>query len=371
MDEMMRELYDYYFPENEEVYKIFKDKKLKCFPYANKFDGGIYKAAIFAGLDAIKFSMMKDWHLQNVKRLSRKKSNMKFKTFSKIKIGRDYIVLPKIGKIKVFEKDYLPTSEIFEEVSLTHDGNDWYVVVFSREDNPQTLTWRGVDNLQILKNYSSDSISCIDSRNNIITVNGEEILDVTYSSRYLKVEKRLKGLNKKLVRQTKSANQSLAPSRHKNIAKTKLKASKLMVRLENIKKDYFKKTAHNIVERQKATNKPIVACVLDSSSISRTRNNFSTRKQKRSGTGHFFNVLQRKFESSGARVLHLSSDEFKTTLGSRGSQVCGEVVSPTLGTKAVLCEAEITYGKEQMNLKNGVSETKVATEDNNTKKSKV
>jgi len=348
-----------YFFEKEEMYKMVKKVKLGYFPYANNFDGGILKSAVYNAVEAFVLSMKKDWHMQNIKHLSRKKSNMKFRTMSKVKITSSYIVLPKIGKIKLYEKGYLPTSGIFEEVSIVHDGNDWFAVVSVKDDNPRSLAWRGLNTYEKLVNtFNNEDITLLDNNKEKLVVNGEEIEDVTCSKRYLKVEKKYKLLKKKLIRQTKNNQKadtrtvSYVPVTTRNKIKTRKELAKVSTRLENIKRDFFKKTAHAIVKKQMAITKPHALCVLDPLSLSQNRGYLRTRHQKRAGTGHFYNVLKRKFEYNGAEVYYLSYPEYQATLGSRGCKACGDTnESHSSVQKLVSMKQELPFGKEQMDIK--------------------
>ena len=225
--------------------------------------------------------------------LARKTDGMRFSS-SSVKIFYDHIKIPKIGKIGLYEKGYLPQGVPFKTVTLSHDGKDWWITVEVFENseksvvNPEENLW-----LDFLENGS--------------LITGDKVYEnVIMKDSYKKETKKLKALTKKLGRQ-KNSNTVLGPSgspvirTSRNMVKTRNKILRVKSRMDRIKKDYFKKVVCEL-----ARSKSGKVHVLSKRTISDKKQNYETRILRESSTRTFANMLLKKFKYSGAEIIRHS-----------------------------------------------------------------
>ncbi len=222
--------------------------------------------------------------------LARKTEGLRFST-SSVKIFHDRIKLPKIGEIKLYEKGYLPQGEALKSVAFSYDGKNWWINVelldFKKTENitnPNTSLWM---------DFNPDG--------SLVTSNGF-FKNVITQDNYQKELKKLKKLSKKMGRQ-KNANSSFdVPGKSvirtsRNMMKTRNKILQVKSKLDRIKKDYFRKVAHEL-----AKTKPCKVHVLSKRTISTQRQDFLTRLLRESDTRTFAKMLIKKFMHIGADI---------------------------------------------------------------------
>lgn len=276
------------FMSYNRLLKAMLGTKDKNFPALKEVDGGILYAATSTASNAFRKSF--DYHTSSIPYMSRKKGHMKFKTKGNIKILEDRVVIPKIGEVKFYEKNYIPINKSLHNVTFIHDGNDWFLSVEVDEDyKKEELTGAPV---------SLD----FDKLGNII-LNGKSIGNPTKSKRYLKVQRRFKKLKQKLKRQTKTnAKQRFyanpIPVTTRNMIKTKKLLDKTSTKLYNIKRDTYRKIVCEV-----ARTKPKELHILNKSSIRKYRNNYLSRTLREMGAKELLNMMRKKLELIGADVL--------------------------------------------------------------------
>lgn len=147
-----------------------------------------------------------------------KKKNIKdsFTLYECITVGDSWIKLPKIGKIRLFEKNYIPTGKP-KSATVSKKAGRWFVSVFYEVEFPKKALTKEVLGVDLgIKSL----MTCSDG-----TV-------VKNSTKAKKLEKSLKCKQRKLAKQVKGSN-----SRNK----TKLKIQKLHFKIANSRKDILHK----------------------------------------------------------------------------------------------------------------------------------
>jgi hypothetical protein len=223
--------------------------------------------------------------------LSRKKSNKTFKTTGKVKIFYNYIEVPKLGKIKLYESGYIPQGKAYSNITFSNDGEHWWISleVREREEIPSGDSYTGKKFLNI-------------SANGDITCGGELLLSPIYSRGYLKAQKKQKALKKKLKRQvlanmvyTKLGVKKARTSR--NMLKTKNSIVKVDNRLKAIRKDSFKKQA-SLIARTKLKE---LTC-LSPLSIKVMKQGALTRMAREKHALEFYNMIKKRAALEGTVV---------------------------------------------------------------------
>lgn len=269
----------------------------KCtYNFLNDLDKGIFTAAVFASSKA--FTHKFDFHIENIPFLSRKKSNLKFKTVGNVRITPDSVILPKIGKISLCERGRIPAAKRYSNVTISYDGNNWFISLEVEENLPEETL--------------SDNIVTLDFTNSgDFLLNGKLLPSPVKSGRYTKEERKLRKAMKKLKRQTLANTKMRASGRRvsvttKNMKKTQKLVDKKRVRLYNMRKDCFFKVVNGV-----AITKPKELHILSNSSLRAQRNNLSSRAQLRGGSADFLRMMSKRLGIIGTRVLrHVSTSEF-------------------------------------------------------------
>lgn len=220
----------------------------KLFPYVKKMDGGILTAAAFKSNESFK-NWWKEYNWKSPRRprfLSRKKDNMSFKTYGKLRVFYDHIEVPKLGKIKLYEKGYIPQGKTYSNITFSHDGNDWWISLEVREKevNPS--------------NESCGEIAFLNvSAKGDITFNGKLLENPIFNENYLKAERRRKKLSKKLKRQSLAnieySRRGGKTRTSRNMIKTKKLLSKVLIKMDSIRKDSYKKQCSGIAKTKLKT----------------------------------------------------------------------------------------------------------------------
>ena len=267
-------------------------------PYRKEFESGLFISAIMNANKAFVHNYKK--YLKTLgyngdtKHMSRKKGSLSFKTVGKVKIFYDHITLPKFGKIKLFEKGYIPQGKKYSNLTFSFDGLNWW---FSVEVSDNTIQ-------EVKENNGEDISFDFDKKGNLY-INGQKKYDnIVYSESYQRQVVRYKKLSKKLKRQTVASlhwskkHLVKVSKTTRNILKTKKALSKVANHLNNIKKDFFRKVAKNL-----ARLKPSRVFSLSNNVIRTMKNGFLTRFLRESSTKEFFNILINKFKNTGAEVI--------------------------------------------------------------------
>ena len=283
-------------------YHLSGTKLLSCmskakssFPYIKELDQGVFYAAIFSSTNAFRHKF--DFHLDSIPFLSRKKTQPKFKTKGNVRVTQDSIIVPKLGKISLWERGRIPLGKKYSNVTFSFDGNDWFVSLEVEEEPPKVEL--------------TDAVVSLDFTNSgDFVLNGELIESPTKSKKYTSEEIKLKKALKKLKRQTKTnCKQTLRgsiPVTTRNMKKTRKLVDKKRNKLYNMRKDCFFKVVNEV-----ARTKPKELHILSNSSIRATRNGYVSRAQRRGGPADFLRMMSKRLGIMGTRVLrHASIEEF-------------------------------------------------------------
>lgn len=291
------------YMKTAQLYKALIEGRDTLYPFVKKMDGGMIKAVSLKANESFKRwfdNYSPSTKYRRPRYLSRKKDLMSFKTQGNVRVFEDYIEIPKLGKVKLYEKDYLPVGNGYSNVTFSYDGNDWWISFEIRESNKIKTS-----------DLSGETILDFNKEGDILV--GSKILrNAVNEETYKRVEKRQHKLAKKLKRQSIAnieTNFRGAKTRtSKNMLKTQKQLAKVKVRLENLRKDSFKKQASELARTKLAT----VHC-LTSLAIKRERQGGLTRIMREKHTLDFFNTIRKRLELSGAEVVtHSLSDFFRT-----------------------------------------------------------
>ena len=204
----------------------------------------------------------------------------------KLKVLSNRIRIPKIGYIKLYEKDYIPIDvKSYTNPRITFDGISWYISVGVKEDNPKKIIDGEILGIDLgLKELATCS-------------NGLIIHNISKSKRYKKLEKRLKRQQRQMSRSLERNKIGKKFVKTKNYEKYKSGYLKTRIKMNNLKTDYFNKSIVDIMKTKCCT------IVLEDLFVKNMQKNkkLSNAFQK-SAISHFRSKLIKKAEMLGANV---------------------------------------------------------------------
>ena len=283
----------HYFMSKDTLLSFLRKARPYYFPFVKTMDNGMLLSVASTSKESFQrwfenLSPFSTYRFPKYK--SRKKDNMSFKTSGDVKVFYDYITIPKLGKIKLWEKGYLPQGKRYSDITFSHDGKDWFI----------SLKVAEVAEQQDLKGTAYIDFD----QKGTIYVNGKSLEDITVSESYKRKERKQKSLEKKLKRQSIA---NIVPSQKgvktrtsKNMIKVRKALAIVKNKLSNLRKDSFKKQA-NLVAR----TKPEKLVCLSSNSIRKVRNSGLTRTMREKHTLDLFSMIVKKVALVGAQVTRL------------------------------------------------------------------
>ena len=280
-----------------ELMNVLKGMIKKSFPYLKKMDGGLLTSAAFRSNESFRrwFDTYTFESERNPKFLSRKKDNMSFKTSGNVRVFYDYIEVPKLGKIKLFEKGYIPQGKTYSNITFSHDGVNWWLSLEIREDKDAYK----VEDLKDEATLSFDKEGDIYLNNTLLST-------AVTSETYKKVERRKRSLEKKLKRQSLSNMVKVKGGKKtrtsKNMVKTRQLIAKIKARLEALRKDSFKKNVNEV-----AKTKLQQLYLPSSTTISQKLQGGLSRVMREKHTLEFLNMIRKKVELMGTEVVYHAS----------------------------------------------------------------
>jgi putative transposase len=155
---------------------------------------------------------------------SKKNDKQSFRLTGSIHVLDGFIQLPRLGKIKLFEKDYLPKNAKILSATVSKRAGKWFVSIQVEEENNQVTS-------------STDSIVGVDL--------GIKTLATCSDGVIYENPKALRSNLKRLKRKSKQLSRKQRGSKNREKAKQKL--AKLHYRISNIRKDALHKTTSAIV----------------------------------------------------------------------------------------------------------------------------
>jgi putative transposase len=230
---------------------------------------------------------------------SRKRGIGSFKLAGCLHVESNRIKLPRIGWVRLKERDYIPTAGIhILSATVSESAGRWFVSVQCKQEIEVTQATGepvGVD---------------LGVKNLAVVSDGRRFEN---PKALKKVEARLKRLQRKLARQKKGG---------KNREKTKQKLAKLHKRAANIRRDALHKATSAIVAKTKPDNERPSVVVVEDLNVSGMLNNHNLAGAiSDAGMAEFKRQLIYKTAWSGEQLL--IADRFFPS--SRLCQHCGQV----------------------------------------------
>lgn len=223
-------------PNNIELHReINKLKGTETLPWA--YENGISKCSFQEALrdcDKAFSNFFTRCKKKNVKQKgfpkfkSKKNEKQSFRLTGSIHVSEKHIQLPRLGKIKLAEKDYLPLDAKILSATISSRANKWFVSLQVEEDNKKSFT----------------------TKNAVVGIDlGIKTLATCSDGTTYENPKALKKNLKKLKRKQKQLSRKKKGS--KNYGKTKQKLAKLHYHISNIRKDYLHKITSKIIDENK------------------------------------------------------------------------------------------------------------------------
>lgn len=216
--------------------------RVKNFKNYKALEEGIIKRAVLSS----NFYFHKWWHHRMTTNDNRLPSHMKskdhFSTSTSLKVSKGgYIYFPKFKRIKIVNGTNIPVSS-YNNVTVSNEGKKWYVSLEGEVEVHKNDKLSG--NLEI----------SIDSAGN---VSFEEVSypNITKNSRFKEALQELKVNLKKIKRQAikntkKNMDGRIVTELSNQMKKRREKIQKIHVRLNNLKKEYFKSIVRDIISRK-------------------------------------------------------------------------------------------------------------------------
>ena len=160
----------------------------------------------------------------------------------KLKILSDKIRIPKIGYIKLYEKNYIPTNlKSYTNPRITFDGIDWYISVGVKTEGSKKIANGEIIGIDLgLKELA-------------ICSDGTVIHNISKSKRYKKLEKKLKRQQRQMSRSLERNKIGKKFVKTKNYEKYKRRCLRTRIKMNNLKTDYFNKSIVDIMRTKCST----------------------------------------------------------------------------------------------------------------------
>ena len=284
-----------HYMKTAKLYEYLIDDRETSFPFVKQMDGGIIKAVSLKANESFK-RWFENYPLKTKYRrpryLSRKKDLMSFKTSGNVRVFYGYIEVPKLGKIKFYEKGRIPQGKKYTNITFSNDGIDWWL----------SLEVLDYDKASIDKDELSGEALIDFTREGDIIIDGKILKSAVTGKAYQNAEKKKRSLEKKLKRQSLANiqyNERGAKTRtSRNMLKTRKLIQKVQARLKNIRTDSFMKQASEVAR----TKLQKLHC-LSSLAMSRKRQGGLSRIMREKHTLDFFNIICKRVEATGAQVI--------------------------------------------------------------------
>lgn len=287
--------YKTHFMKTNKLYEFLIKDRDELFPFIKQMDGGMIKAVSLKAKESFE-RWFQNYPLKSKYRrpryLSRKKDLMSFKTAGNVRIFYDYIEIPKLGKVKLYEKGYIPQGQKYTNITFSFDGNDWWL---SLEVLDCKHASKEIDDLK------GEALIDFTKEGDII-IDGKILSSAVNRKAYKNAEKKKRSLLKKLKRQSIANvqyNERGAKTRtSRNMLKTRKAICKVQARLKNLRTDSFKKAACEVARTKLKTLQS-----LPSLTFKRRRQKGLSRIMREKHTLDFFNIICKRVEATGAKVI--------------------------------------------------------------------
>lgn len=282
-----------------EIRKIITKRKQEDLAWLYDYDCNIVKQAVKDAVKAYK-AFFKN-----------KKGKPKFKSKKftkpsfyvdglKLKIQDGYVKVPKLSKIKLYEKDYIPENLNYQNPRITFDGIDWFISVGIKED--------------FIKPKLTENIIGIDlGLKELATCSDETVFrNIIKDESYKKLEKSIKQKQKQVSRKYEQNKQGKKFLTTKNIIKLEKKIQKKRIKQQNIKRDYFHKSTTALVRI-----KPKAICLEDLNIKGMMKNKHLSHVLQSTSINQFREMLINKANKYGIEIIE--ADRFFPS-----SQLCSK-----------------------------------------------
>ena len=287
--------YKTHYMKTSKLYEYLIKDRDKVYPFIKQMDGGMIKSVSLKANESFKRWFDSYPHQTKYRRpryLSRKKDLMSFKTAGNVRIFYDYIEVPKLGKIKLYEKGYIPQGQKYTNITFSFDGYDWWLsleVLNCEQASTKSSELKGEALIDFTKGGD-------------IIIGGEILSSAVNGKAYKNAEKKKRSLEKKLKRQSLAniqCNERGPKTRtSRNMLKTRKLIHKVQARLKNLRTDSFKKQACEV-----ARTKLQKLYSLSSLTIKQRRQGGLSRIMREKHTLDFFNIICKRVEAIGAQVI--------------------------------------------------------------------
>ena len=207
---------------------------------------------------------------------SRRKGIGSFRLMGDIKIYSNKVRLPKIGIIRLKEKNYIPINAKFSSITCSEKSGHWFISISCKEEILETSKGTGTIGIDL-------------GIKQLATLSDKRIFD---NPKFLnKNLKKLARLQRRLSRQQKGSN---------NRNKTKEKISKLYYKISNMRNDRIHKITSSII---KVKTKPKMIVLEDLSVSKMLKNKYLSRSISDASFNEFRRQIEYKSNWYGVDVL--------------------------------------------------------------------
>ena len=288
------QLHEYFYGANRREQIMSYDTLLKKVEETNnylKLDKGIVQKATASSL-----AHFQDWltkRLANsISETSSLPSHMKnkkyFRTSSILKVSKGgYVYLPKFGRIKLAENDYVPLGS-YKNVTVTLEGSRWYISLESLEESQEEYELSGTLEVHIDKKLN-------------ISFEDNYYSSILEDERYQEAFTKWKKLSKKLKRQIEAntivnekGNKVLNPSKSMKLTRKQLERNS--IRMKNLGRTYYQTIVKAILMKQPET------LVIHYAEKLRKNKNFYDKRLWNDHIHIFIKLVERGAEVIGAQL---------------------------------------------------------------------
>lgn len=284
-----------HYMKTAKLYEFLIRDREELFPFIKQMDGGMIKSVSLKANESFKRwfdNYPSKTKYRRPRYLSRKKDTMSFKTSGNVRVFYDYIEVPKLGKIKLYEKGYIPQGEKYTNITFSHDGHDWWLSLEVLDSDKAFI------NKEELKGEALIDFT----REGDIIIDGKILKSAVTGKAYQNAERKKRSLEKKIKRQSlaniQCTEKSMKTRTSRNMMKTRKLIQKVQARLKNIRTDSFMKQACEVAR----TKLQKLHC-LSSLTMSQRRQGGLSRQMREKHTLDFFNIICKRVAETGAQVV--------------------------------------------------------------------
>lgn len=285
------------FLQDKDIRKLITERKKnkEDLNWLYRYDCDIVKQAVKDACNAYKNFFRKIAKKPRFK--SKKNSKQSFYVdIFKLKVTHSSISIPLIGKIRLYEQNYIPysTDKNFKikyiNPRITFDGINWFISV-------------GVEEVYAQPKLGNETIGIDLGLKQLATCsNGVVVENITRSKVYRKIIKSKIRLQRQVSKKyllNKKGNKFV---KTKNIFKIERKIRKKQIKLNNLKQDYFHKTTTTLVR-----TKPKSVVIEDLNIIGMMKNKHLSKSFQESSLSTFKQMLISKCLRDNIEVKPLES----------------------------------------------------------------